>query len=49
MTGRRRAEDALKESEARLRAVIEGSIEGITIERDMRILFANQTFAKIVG
>ena len=49
VTGRRRAEDALKESEARLRAVIEGSIEGITIERDMRILFANQTFANIVG
>ena len=43
------AERALRESEERFRNLIEGSIQGIFIERDSKVLFANQAFAEIMG
>ncbi len=49
ITERKRAERALRESEERFRNLIEGSIEGILIERYRQPLFANQAFADILG
>ena len=49
ITERKRTERALRESEERFRNLIEGSIEGILIERYRRPLFANQAFADILG
>ncbi|MGI9284422.1 MAG: PAS domain S-box protein, partial [Pseudomonadales bacterium] len=46
---RARAEEALCQSEERFRDLIEGSVQGIVIERDGRALFANQSFADIFG
>ena len=43
------AENALRESEARFRNLIEGSIQGIMIARGWKALFANQAFADILG
>ena len=43
------AENALRESEARFRNLIEGSIQGILIARGWKALFANQAFADILG
>ena len=50
-TERRRAEEALQQSEARYRAVVEQSADGIyLVDVDTRcILEANPTFAKILG
>ena len=42
-------EKALRESEARFRNLIEGSIQGIMIARGWKALFANQAFADIFG
>jgi len=44
---RRSAE--LRASEARFRSLVEGSIQGIVIHRDGRILFANKAYADIHG
>ncbi|MGI9332275.1 MAG: PAS domain S-box protein [Gammaproteobacteria bacterium] len=43
------AVDALHESEQSFRSLIEGSIQGIVIQRDWRPVFANTAFAKILG
>ncbi len=37
------------ESEQRFRSLVEGSIEGILVQRDDKILFANQALADILG
>jgi len=45
----RALETALRESEARHRALAEGSIQGICIHRDFTILFANPALATMFG
>ncbi len=40
---------SLAESEARYRDLIEGSIQGIVIHKDLRPLFANRAFARMLG
>jgi diguanylate cyclase (GGDEF)-like protein/PAS domain S-box-containing protein len=49
VTERKRAEQALRESEERFRQLIEGSIQGVLIERYRKPLFANQALANILG
>jgi len=49
VSDRRRAEQALRDSEARYRALAEGSIEGICIVQDGLIRFANQALCEIFG
>ena len=49
VTDREQALLALKESEERFRNLIEGSIEGICVHRDWKPLFANQSFAGMLG
>ena len=49
VTERTRAEEALHESERHFRNLIEGSIQGLFIARDWRLLFANQSVADIFG
>ena len=50
ITERKQAEQALRESEARYRMLVEGSIQGVVIlSRDGRRLFANHAFAKMLG
>lgn len=46
---RRRTDMALREAEARLRDVLEGSVLGILIHRDLRPLYANSALATILG
>lgn len=46
---RRRTDMALREAEARLRDVLEGSVLGIFIHRDLRPLYVNSAFAAILG
>ena len=46
---RQQSEAALQESEERFRHLIEGSIQGIVIHRDLKPLFANQAFAELLG
>jgi PAS domain S-box-containing protein len=45
----RQRESALKQSEAKFRSLVEGSIQGIYIHRDMQLLFVNRTFAEMLG
>ena len=45
----RQRETALAESEARVRGLIEGSIQGILIHRNFVPLFANDAYARIFG
>ena len=40
---------ALAESEAKYRGLIEGSVQGIVIVRDLRMVFVNQSAANILG
>ena len=49
ITERKRAEEALQESEARFRALSSMTSEGIMIHEGGVILDANQTFAELVG
>ncbi len=48
-SGRRRVEEALRESEARLRGFFEAAFEGIVIHRDGVILDANESCARMFG
>jgi PAS domain S-box-containing protein len=45
----RRAEEALRESEQKYRALVEQSLQGIIILQGLQIVFANPTAAKIAG
>ncbi len=49
ITDRRRAEDALKESELRYRTAIEHCNDGVLITRAMKNLFANRRLAEMFG
>lgn len=49
VTERIQAQQALRQSEQRFRDLIEGSIQGILIQRKRRPLFANQAYAGILG
>lgn len=42
-------EAALKQSEARFRGVVEGSLQGIIIQQDGRIVYANGAMARLFG
>ena len=46
---RERLAAELRASEAQLRDLVEGSVQGIVIDRDGKPVFANQTFADIFG
>ncbi len=46
---RRRILEALRESEAKYRAVVDGATDGIVIGRDGRLVFANAAFARMSG
>ncbi|MBC8339307.1 MAG: PAS domain S-box protein [Alphaproteobacteria bacterium] len=46
---RKEAEQALEESEARFRNLIEGSVQGVLIHADNKPLFINQAYADIFG
>ena len=49
MTVEMEAIEALRDSEERFRNLIEGSIQGILIHRDLEMLFANQALATLLG
>jgi PAS domain S-box-containing protein len=49
ITANKRMEQALRHSEARYRTLVEGSIQGISITRGTRLVFANPAFATIFG
>ena len=49
ITAQRQAEDALRESEARLRYLSEAAFEGIAVSRDGIILDANPAFLSLYG
>ncbi len=49
ITERKQQEQAVIESEQRFRALVEGSVLGILIERDGRPLFVNPTLARLFG
>ncbi|MBI3991916.1 MAG: PAS domain S-box protein [Candidatus Lambdaproteobacteria bacterium] len=49
ITRREHAEKALRESERLFRRLVEGSLQGIWIHRDNRILFASQSLADMFG
>ncbi|MDP6873898.1 MAG: PAS domain S-box protein [Alphaproteobacteria bacterium] len=49
ITARKQADDQLRRSEAKFRSVVENSIQGVCIEREKKLLFANQALADIFG
>lgn len=49
VTDRRAAERALADSEARFRDIVEGSIQGVLIVKEQKVLFANPAFARMFG
>lgn len=49
ITHRKRAEAELRGSEARYRSVVEGSLQGIVIQQNERIVYANSAMARIFG
>ena len=49
MTERRAAEESLRQTEERFKSLVEGSIQGITVVSDGRIVFANPAAARICG
>ncbi|WP_316980356.1 PAS domain S-box protein [Shumkonia mesophila] len=49
ITARKRAEEAVRDSEAKFRSLVEGSIQGISVSRDGKLLFVNPSFAAIFG
>ncbi len=49
ITERKRAEQALRESEEKYRALVEQSLQGQVVIQDSRIVFANPAFAEIYG
>ncbi|MFD2263736.1 PAS domain S-box protein [Lacibacterium aquatile] len=49
VTDRRAAERALADSEARFRDIVEGSIQGVLIVKEHKVLFANPAFARMFG
>jgi PAS domain S-box-containing protein len=49
ISDRKKAEQSLLESEARFRDLVEGSIQGIFVHKDFRMLFANQAMADMLG
>ena len=49
ISARKQAEQALRESEERFRDLVEGSVQGIVVHRNMVPLFVNQRYAEILG
>jgi len=49
ITDRKRAEEALRESEEKYSTLVENSLTGIYIDQDGKIVFANRRFAEIYG
>ncbi len=49
VTERRRSEEALRESEARLRSLADAAFEGIVVSQDGRVVDANRAFAALLG
>jgi diguanylate cyclase (GGDEF)-like protein/PAS domain S-box-containing protein len=49
ITDHKRAEDALRESEERYRAIVESSIDGIVIVQGLIIMFVNEALYKMFG
>ena len=49
ITERNRMQEALEKSEKKYKTLVENSLEGITIVRDNQILFANDTYCKMLG
>jgi PAS domain S-box-containing protein len=49
IAGRQRAEEALRASEARFRHLIEGSIQGVIVQRHYKPLFVNRAYAAMFG
>jgi PAS domain S-box-containing protein len=47
VTERKRTEEALRESEEKYRTLVEQSLQGTFVIQNMRIVFANQAFAKM--
>jgi len=45
----RQREAELKHSEAKFRNLVEGSIQGVYIHKDMHLLFVNRAFAEMLG
>ncbi|MFX1563294.1 MAG: PAS domain S-box protein [Promethearchaeota archaeon] len=49
ITEQKMAEKALQESEAKFRAMVENSLQGLVILQDLRIVYANQAFVEFSG
>ncbi|MBI4419142.1 MAG: PAS domain S-box protein [Ignavibacteriales bacterium] len=49
VTDRKNAEQTVRESESRLSAFLEATLDGVVVEHDDRVVFANKAFAKMYG